>query len=128
MFSRLVIVASALGLVAGQEMTSVGGDILMRTTRQVGYSPFPPSPASPVRLQDSFCRVEEKKKVRDFKPGRSLVTHEHYSDRNHPASGPCWHPLRPPGEYQRPPVHHRQHATGQCRYVDRDVGDAGVDG
>merc|ERR1719424_2042118 len=38
MFSRLVIVASALGLVAGQEMTSVGGDILMRTTRQVSIN------------------------------------------------------------------------------------------
>jgi hypothetical protein len=38
MLSRLVIVASALGLVAGQEMTSVGGDILMRTTRQVSIN------------------------------------------------------------------------------------------
>ena len=37
MFSRLVIVAAAtLGLVAGQEMTSANGDILMRTSRQVG--------------------------------------------------------------------------------------------
>ena len=70
-----MIVASALGLVAGQEMTSVGGDILMRTTRQVGYSPFPPSPASPARLQNSyygFASAEERKKCVISSPGGRL--------------------------------------------------------
>jgi len=100
MFLRLVIVASALGLVAGQEMTSAGGDILIRTTRQVGYRPFSPSPARPTSgfllgLLVMFA-ARGKKEVRDFKPGRSLVTHEHCSDRNHPASdGPCRHPYDP---------------------------------
>ena len=37
MLSRLVIVASAaLGLVAGQEITSIDGDMRIRTSRQVG--------------------------------------------------------------------------------------------
>jgi len=55
MFSRFLIVASAaLGLVAGQELSAVAGDLVIQTTRQVGYCSS--SPVYPPVLSMSWPR------------------------------------------------------------------------